>query len=523
MKMHAYAYNGVSAFRVLKDDTLDPRFVETSDYGKFIFDSLNPKQIDLSTSDTYEANKFDDYGPDFVNAFPSSSSPESFYHYFWPNGTNRQTCTHLIRSGYSSVIAIANRVDHGHMITSTQYIDASGWRYFDNVYFNSGSSGSIIDYTYRTFSTWSNFSQINRWRYHISSHPELTGEWFKDGAWLGAKVSHLSWGISGIKGEFFTTPQGPLTSDARFLEVGQRGAKLAHNGYDVRTATREQLLIGEGKNLAQLVVSGTVGVSYQETATINLPSGIQYDDSVFIQLVALDGDDSYNYTFPLKDPRWWIYNQNGGRKGTRARIVNNTLQINNDTIYWRRYLYMVMSTKVAEDDLTATNTDVIKTIDNGAEKYIQWRRLGASEPPNLSDIIFDSRFPRITLVKEGEWDIPSPNRAQDYDTGPKTHTVTFPNEGGWVPFPIWICETHPSPFSFNPNYIFKVGPQIVYRSENHNSYRRYGGKSTWADVRDTSITFTSYAGNHDYPSSTGGSSEGFPINHMKYAIFAIQI
>lgn len=516
MKAWLYDDGGSQVLRVVHNNADNPAALAVTDYGKFIFDGLNPNQLDLSYSETYQANHFSGSGPTYESVNPGAAVPSNFYYYHWPSGTNSATCTHLVNQ--SQVLVNINRVPEEKNITSVQAVDGSGWRYYDDIEFTSGGAG-----TGSAWSRWINSSHVIGGLKKIPYSTSLWyGEWHKQIGLVGQKYSSLNWGLPFEKGQYYSTPTGAPAVGKVLARITNKGFRVAHSGFDVRTATRDQMMITSGKNIAQLVKSGTVYVANNATVSIPLPSGIVYDESVFIQLVALTS--GYNYTYPLIDSYFNLYGQNSIRKGSQARISGSNLEIKNETLNARTYLYMVISSHVTDDDFVATGTQAVRTVEAGGERYIQFNRLGASTPPKLSDVLFDSRFPRISLVAQGEWSIPSPSVESGTLQAVKTHTVNFTNLGGWVPFPIWICETHIPP-SGDQTLVKKGGPQVQYfTQENSVNVSRYGGDTTFANVTSTSVTFNSYAGHYEYPGLDGGGFSNYrPFNHLKYYILAIQI
>src|SRR5690606_5555153 len=85
---------------------------------------------------------------------------------------------------------------------------------------------------------------------------------------------------------------------------------------------------------------------------------------------------------------------------------------------------------VAEDGsgYSSGNASFIRSFGEGEDAYVQIRRPGCAEPPNLSDILLDSRWPTMPLIMEGY--VPKSAFSTDYT---RTATVMFPEDLGYRP------------------------------------------------------------------------------------------
>lgn len=161
---------------------------------------------------------------------------------------------------------------------------------------------------------------------------------------------------------------------------------------------------------------------------------------------------------------------------------------------------------IADDDRPPSNGNykVLRQFQDGGENHVQFLRPGASANPRFKDIVIDSRWPALRIIKEGYIDVGS---------GEHTYTRTFDSDG-MFPF-VKYMTVHNN----------RVRQPFVkwLRIENECA-----GDSTYATYDSDSVTFHTFVGRpiRTYYADEGSNDETInysnnPIIGIRYYVFGI--
>lgn len=308
----------------------------------------------------------------------------------------------------------------------------------------------------------------------------------------------VAWNLPGDNTPLAIAPDIPGTSGVDAVVISPTEFKVARPGYDVDTATFDELVFSAERRPAKIIAAGDVlvpaGTTYEIECGIDLPDTIAVEQATYNAGITfpfpynLYIDDSWNFEYEIS--------------GTKV-ILHNDKGIN------YRVRYMVLASD-AEGKTTGTN-DVFRKIEIGGEQVLQILRPGASATPSLADIIIDSRWPSIPILKEGYIDV---------GVGDLTHTINFDNPRNLFPF-VKFSVVRAGPGGMN----LAVPPIIRKRINNPGSdYERLGGDTTYCDLlSNTQIRFSTFRGRRIEfrPGSGTTTYDAYPVIGIRYYILGI--
>lgn len=202
-------------------------------------------------------------------------------------------------------------------------------------------------------------------------------------------------------------PKAPVTGQDS-VQINSTVCRVAKPGYDVRTATPTQLAFDSAGNPAKVIAAGDVAVPWSlsfvdlgfEVPPNTVANVCFYDPAGPIHYpVSPVPSVDYGAEYWFADRYLWFDNQNGP---CRAR-------------------YIVL----AFDDTppTSGDNDPLRQLTVGGENVVQFLRPGSGNPPSFADIVLDSRWPCLQIVKEGYIPVTA--------DGPQSYSVDFDGAGIW--------------------------------------------------------------------------------------------
>lgn len=200
-------------------------------------------------------------------------------------------------------------------------------------------------------------------------------------------------------------PQAPISGQHSII-INKDAVKVAKPGFDYRTATATQMAFDGSKNPAKIIAADDIA----------LPAGVTEHDlgfavppSTLVDVHYYVGSDIYYPASPTDlafGGEHWI---SGGK-----------LYFNNQSACRARFIVYAFDNTPP----TAGDHDVFRRSMIDGKPVMQLLRPGASLNPSFADIVLDSRWPCLQILKEGFINVTSGN----------VHTVTF--EGGDDVFPM---------------------------------------------------------------------------------------
>lgn len=264
-------------------------------------------------------------------------------------------------------------------------------------------------------------------------------------------------------------PGAPVVGQ-KILSISPAGARMSKTGYNVDTATPDQLIFDSNKLPMKVIRTGLVAIA--QGAVVGVSLGAAYDSSIFVDYMVQAQGATHLWLPAWPDDPAQFYN-------VQYRINGSTLELYNtsSTAVWVRYVVM------AADDL-APSTGTAKVFDAVGDSHFVLRRPG-SAGTRLKDTIIDSRLAYLPIVQQA-W-------------------VPFSSfSGSGVPdFTHQFTANWSNPGNFKPYVLAKVArqnkanpAQIVYQdffAKWIEPYKYFSDSTFMCRLTDTSATF--YASN----------------------------
>lgn len=201
------------------------------------------------------------------------------------------------------------------------------------------------------------------------------------------------------------TPLPPVPGQHTII-INKDSLKVAKPGFDARTATGTQLAFDSANRPAKVVAADDIALN----AGVNEYNiGFAVPASTLVDVHYYVGGDIYYPASPTDlsfGGEHWI---EGGKlyfnAGAACRV---------------RFIVYAFDTTPA----TSGNNDVFRQIDIGGQPVMQLLRPGAGANPAFADIVLDSRWPCLQIIKEGF--IPVADGAQAYTVTHNAGNDVFP-------------------------------------------------------------------------------------------------
>jgi len=526
---HASGYHdgAVTAFRVTKDSADDPWDIAIGDYGKLIFDSLNPNQI----------APFDG----FITPFNSGPHPVGSNNYYADTSPASDAETVYFRLEGSerclTALMLDNKYDLSYPpIVMTQMLDADGFRgYAYQRKFTYFSYGILMGYAASYVASTKISLDLNKLNdYFVTSSLRVSG-------YTGYYAGPIAV-VEALYSDFYTTVYNtgytivwplpaddtplPIPSDTvvpgqKFFEISSDRVAIARQGYDIDTATGEQMLISSEKGVILVVKQGIVALAAYANTTISLPADVVYDDTVFVNLITTPSGAASVYYPNLP------YESSSNAVYSRAKIIANELYIENKSSIAVDVRYQLFNFGSNEgSSAPGSPTDqIFRTVEQVDGDYIQILKPGSAMPPRIDDILSDSRMSYAPIVAEGYWTVPSSTGNAGSPEAARTFEIDLTNAGGWIPMPIFTV--------IYGNGVIG-GPKAEYMYGGSHAYNgKFNSETSYVKIEDDKITLHAYprhpyrldtalgAGNNPYVAPQYSSVRR--VVGVRYYIFAIPL
>lgn len=300
------------------------------------------------------------------------------------------------------------------------------------------------------------------------------------------------------------------TSGVKAISIKPDEFKIARQGHDVDTATFDELVFSAERRPAKIIAAGDVLIT--SSTSYEIECGITLNDTVVVEQAIYD---TATIAFPFP-PNLYIDNS----WNFEYKIDGTKVVLYNDSAANYRVRYMV----IAADDRppTSGSNKVFRQIDVSGEKVFQILRPGASDPPNLSDIIIDSRWPSTPMLDEGYLDVLTAYNANPTG-GYQTFTVNFDNPDDLFPFvkmSIVRGSGASSPYFACPPVVRKR----VGSASTGPDFNRIGGDTTWCDLTsNTQAVFHAFRGRVIELGFSSFAQDNYPVVGIRYFIFGIPV
>lgn len=376
-------YTGAACIKMTKDE-YDPITTPDSEVGAFLYNSKWAADVKYGTR---------------INLLPYSSG----YDYF-PPGSNYLTYALMQTSGhlYYRDGVISTSLYDAPLFETKAYYNSNG-RYFGDAYDYLG----IVGYQERGVKWGTNAGREHGWCNGMIgtwTSPYVIGNGlYSQNVNTNVRKSLSIWRLPGDESPILHgEPIAPVSGLDSIL-LNNDTLKVAKPGYNVHTASTTQLAIDTANMPSKIIAADDIAIPVGTTVYdcgINLPSNVVVDVHYYV------GSTVY---YP-SSPQSYLYGADYYIDGTNIVFVNSRAAC-------RARFWVVAH---AAHGVAEGNNYPLRHFNDGDKDVVQFLRPGASGEPTLDDIVLDSRWPCIQILKEGVITLGSSGGS---------HTVEFDGDG----------------------------------------------------------------------------------------------
>ena len=474
-------YEGIQSIKITKDGIIAADEPDAN-VGSFLYNSKWMKDYKLAGIDLMPKMGADTFWPAGANAsnYTKRSLPDT-------QGWSEETW--FRRDHFPGLLydfplceVKSKRISNGRFVGSivsevlTGYGDRGGrWRTSNASWFGWGSDLSVYQ------ATIANGSQCLNWFTQVG-----TNEVFNNNL--------VVWNLPGDNTAIIDGVPQPPVDGATVIQIDKDGARVAKPGFDLNNISRPTQLALDTANSPTKIIGA---------ADIACPSGASsYDIGVTIPPNAVADVFFYQgstITFPANP----VAPQ--GIYGSEYWFDGSLIRFNNAYAACRaRFIIYATGT----DAPTSGDNDVLRQFEVGGQNIVQILRPGAGDEPNFSDIVIDSRWPCIQILKEGYISV---------GNGELTHTIDFDGTGC---FPIvkWMT-VHGAGANDGPNsWSKRVRAPFINICANYDVgwNSNVGGNSTYCTLSASQAVFRTFKGNPIYRYYKNSADYGQSIVTYEY-------
>lgn len=382
---------GVACVKITRDD-LDPVTTPDNMGGAFLFNSKDAIQLQI--------NGLDITGDNTPMVVPPGAGPSNFLKYW--NYTTNQYARNLFYN-----VNFFPGVEYDVPLTDFVVKSAiDGWyiKGKQDYYVYEGRQNSAVGYCRLHYpaarigeSGWKigyyvNVTGDDGWQNGVTYYPKLLN--FINSISNEGQVSLIPYTFSDVfvwnlpaTSQALPTPN-PVIPGLDAIKINE-GLKIAKPGYDVNTATEAQLVLSSNKRATKIIAADDIAIPVgmsEYLLKVPVPAGSICDIQFYT------GTEIYYPAPPYLSP-----------VGADWRLQSDRIQFRNNGIACRaRFLVIINDVNIPQ---TSGNNNVWRQIEINGENVVQFLRPGAGENPSFSDIIIDSRWPALRILKEGYFSV----------------------------------------------------------------------------------------------------------------------
>ncbi len=221
-------------------------------------------------------------------------------------------------------------------------------------------------------------------------------------------------------------PTATPVSGQIMFEASPNGVKLARPGYDIRTATGRQLIMDSDRTPIKCVMMGETGL-IQPGGSVFINKTVPFDLEPTMVCDTICSINQWDFAIPPVDldPKL-----RGRRDRVFYRVEPSGIRFWVEGLYPAKIRYMLYATGLAPYSIGGSA--VIGKVEG---QYLQIKRPGSSDvSPTYNDILLDTRFSALTVIKQGWLEMSAftqSNRA-DWRYGNVAARVDFDAQGLFV-------------------------------------------------------------------------------------------
>lgn len=409
----------IGCIKIMKDNADNPYSTPDADYGKFYFNSKWDMNVRFVGTDKLTV-----------------SDPIA---QFYPAGTNKNTFKRYRLGqgqGYNDIWwkneywQELGQLDYELPLHDLRPIDGAGWTIYCSIQKSTGTLDTRW-YSYNIlYAGW-----IKGWYLNNGSDFPLSGVpitalcgYCETSTWgPGRGIQAIVYNLPGNEDEIFYPPKTPVAGQ-KVVQITKDFCRVAKPGYDV-TDIAAKLAFDSSTRPAKIIASGDIALPSGVTTVFDFSeklAGISIPDgsSIVVDVIQYKGS---TIVFPASIPN------DEDDYGCPYRVFGQTIQFANGGSACRaRFIVLAQDNSAAS---VGSNKVFRQTQINGQDVF-QFIRPGASDPPTLADVIIDSRWPCLQIIKTGVFDIPASGGA------PANTDIAF-DSADLFPF-VKYCTIHPA-------------------------------------------------------------------------------
>jgi hypothetical protein len=297
--------------------------------------------------------------------------------------------------------------------------------------------------------------------------------------------------------------RAPIAGQPQII-INSSTLKVSKPGFDVTTATGTQVAFDSANTPSKIIAANDIAVP---TGTSYYETGYYLSLETLIDCHFYEGGAIYYPRQPVGFALPAVFR----KSGTAIEFLNPGPPC--------RARFLIYAS--GKTDQTYGQNDVLRQFtDGGGNNVVQFLRPGASANPSFADIVIDSRWPVVKIVKQGYFNVPD---------GAAESTISYDASGMFV-FMRW-CTLHGGGSSGNGvnrwTWSKFVRPPEFTLWSTDNGPVSVGGNTTICRYDNSSATFYSYRGlpkYQRYPNSTPETVyDTAPIIGIRYYVFGVAI
>lgn len=412
--------------KVMADAAYDPLSTPNTDYHKYLF---NSEVQEL-------AYAYDSYAISWANTYWTSKSANNWY--YEPSGRTSSNCDLAVYMGGSTALIYVtfcfdrlSDLSYRSMVFHLR--DRSNWlsNWSAQSYAYPGSSDTryasfdknIIDTTDRaTFLFGVDLGRGCRSDDRLSSNYHLNNttdnSWFQHiGLTYSTAATPIETGFIEtelpVENDPYPSVVGSFVANKKILKISPTVVKLAKPGYDVDTATQEQLILSSDKVPMKIARAGSFTLAAGATTNIDIDYPITTKALVMDQ-VNVTGQGLRLPPYP---------DNNTQEIKLEHRIVGQQLQYRNQSAVSLDCRFFVLT-----EDGSGTSSGSAKVVENFGS-YTQIRRPGSNAQYD-KDVLLDTRCASVPIVAQGWVPVASITAGSDVARyGTHVYSVSLSNSG----------------------------------------------------------------------------------------------
>lgn len=278
------------------------------------------------------------------------------------------------------------------------------------------------------------------------------------------------------------TPKAPVPGQVS-IQISSQFCRVAKPGYDVTTALPTQLAVDSAGRPLSVIYANDVSIA-PGVSSVNI--GFPTTPNMLADMFPYTGTV---ITFPMARERrslqldYWF--------------SGNSIFFNNKESFAMRVRFLVFAND--PESSTVGDNDVLRQFEAGGENVVQFLRPGAGNPPALRDIVIDSRWPCLQILKQGF--ITTKTNANRGGIGIYEDSYEVPFDATGL-FPIVKYMTFHNTSALGRH----VRPPICAITRDYtDGFDYHQGRSTYCQLASDKVTFYTHNGNAEREDFNGSA------------------